>query len=340
MPVSPWAQNHPQLEALEFSITSNHSLASIAYTLNIHHCSLDKEHLSKLSVADQQLARFLKVDALLYLPLSTRESQLGLIAVGVDQDQWQALSQQKPLLDLFVREAANMLQRQQNLLSYQKQIIEDERASFELEAKKVVHEANNPLTIINNYLHILGMKLGDDHKVREEIDIIKEEISRVGKILLRIRDIPDELDQQSRTVDINQLIEDLYRLFQSSIFPVHGVSATLDLDSNLPHLARGRGHIKQILTNLIKNSVEAMEKGGKLSIETHANAYLNGKQHIEIQIADNGPGIDAEIMDKLFSPVTTTKGSNHSGLGLTIVKNLIDELVHHTFTFLCPIIGT
>ncbi|MBV2097063.1 MAG: histidine kinase, partial [Candidatus Thiodiazotropha sp. (ex Codakia orbicularis)] len=230
------------------------------------------------------------------------------------------------LLTLFAGEAAEMVQRQRSMLSHQQQMIEDERASFHLEARKIVHEANNPLGIINNYLHILGMKLGEDHEATEELDIIKEEISRVGKIILRIRDIPDELEQQVKSIDVNQLIEDLNRLFQSSLFPVHNIVAELDLDSNLPSLATQRGHLKQILTNLIKNAVEAMPEGGKLGIATRANAYINGKEHIEIQITDDGPGIDKEIMDQLFTPVTTTKGSSHSGLGLTIVKNLVDEL--------------
>jgi signal transduction histidine kinase/HD-like signal output (HDOD) protein len=323
---SPSTNSNTLLEELEFSIESDRSLAAMAYNLKKACCSLDEENLSLISVADRQMARFINKQALLYLPLSTHQSQLGLIAIGINQPQWQALSQQRELLSLFASEAAEMLQRQQRLLSRQQQIIEDERAGFELEARKVVHEANNPLGIINNYLHILGMKLGEDHEAHQELNIIQEEISRVGHIILRIRDIPDGIEQQAKSVDVNQVIEDLCKLFQSSLFPINNITATLDLDSNLPHLETQRGHIKQILTNLMKNAVEAMPNGGKLSIETRANSYLNGKQHIEIQITDNGPGIDREIMDQLFTPVTTTKDSSHSGLGLTIVKNLIDEL--------------
>jgi HD-like signal output (HDOD) protein/signal transduction histidine kinase len=325
-PVSPSEHENALLEELEFSIETDRSLAAMAYNQKSALCSLDEECLSLISIADRQLARFLSKDALLYLPLSTAQSHLGLIAIGINQDQWAVLSQQKQLLNLFAREAAEMLQRQKKMLSHQQQILEDERASFHLEARKVVHEANNPLGIINNYLHILGMKLGEEHEARQELDIIKEEIIRVGNILLRIRDIPDELEQMAKRVDINQLIEDLYKLFQSSLFPMHNITATLDLDTNLPHLDTRRGDIKQILTNLMKNAVEAMPEGGKLGIETRANAYLNGRQHIEIQITDDGPGIDKEVMEHLFTPVTTTKDASHSGLGLTIVKNLIDEL--------------
>jgi signal transduction histidine kinase len=195
-----------------------------------------------------------------------------------------------------------------------------------MQARKVVHEANNPLGIINNYLHILGMKLGADHPVHEELGIIREEIDRVGKIILRIRDIPADVEHQQRTVDVNQLLEDLDKLFQSSLFPSHNIASTLDLDRSLRGIRTQRSHLKQILTNLVKNSVEAMPEGGHVTVTTRDNAFLNGKAHIEIQVIDDGPGIPAQIMQQLFSPVTSTKGSMHSGLGLTIVKNLMDEL--------------
>ncbi|MES9971600.1 MAG: HDOD domain-containing protein [Candidatus Thiodiazotropha sp.] len=325
-PVSPSAQSNELLDEIAISTDSDRSLAAAAYNQGSVCYSEDDENLSLMSVVDRQLARFLNQQALLYLPLSSHQSRIGLIAVGMSGSQWEALQGQKQLITLFATEAADLLLRQRNMLAQQQQLIDDERSSFHLEARKIVHEVNNPLGIINNYLHILGMKLGEDNQVMEELDIIKEEISRVGKIILRIRDIPDELEQQVKNVDINQLVQDLDKLFQSSLFPMHNIVAQLDLDSNLPHLETQRGHVKQILTNLIKNAVEAMPEGGKLGIETRANAYINGKEHIEIQITDNGPGIAKEIMDQLFTPVTTTKDSSHSGLGLTIVKNLIDEL--------------
>ncbi|MCU7871241.1 MAG: HDOD domain-containing protein [Candidatus Thiodiazotropha sp. (ex Lucinoma borealis)] len=325
-PVSPTTTKSNLLDGITLSTASDRSLAASAFNQKKVLFSQDEENQALVTVVDHQLARFLKSDGILYLPLSSQQSTQGLIVVGMSQHQWQSLSSQHPLLTLFAREAAEMLQRQHNMLTSQQQMIDEERAAFHLEARKVVHEVNNPLGIINNYLHILGMKLGEDHQVREELDIIKEEISRVGKIILRVRDIPDELEQQVNSVDINQLIQDLNKLFQSSLFTTHNIVTELDLDSNIPQLGTRRGHLKQILTNLIKNAVEAMPEGGKLSIASRDNAYLNGKAHIEIQITDNGPGIDREIMDQLFFPGKTTKDSSHSGLGLAIVKNLIDEL--------------
>lgn len=327
-PVDPLMTDDSLLEGITLSLESERSLAAKAFLGQLTCHTFDAASAEALSVGDRQLARYVKCDNLLYLPL-TSQQQLGLIAVGLSQALWHSLEEQQPLLQLFAREAAQTLLRQRESEQLQQQAIDEDRAAFHLEARKIVHEANNPLGIINNYLHILGMKLGEDHPVQGELDIIKEEIDRVGKIILRIRDIPEGLEQQEKRVDINQLIIDLDKLFQSSLFASHNISSTLDLDKSIPAIRTQRSHLKQILTNLVKNAVEAMDQGGSLSIDTRNNAYLNGKAHIEIQIIDDGPGMPSEIMQQIFTPVTSTKDSSHSGLGLAIVKNLMDELSGH-----------
>ncbi|MCG8486348.1 MAG: HDOD domain-containing protein [Chromatiales bacterium] len=315
-----------QLAELSFTTETDRSLAALAFNNLIQVYTGDETHQANLTVADQQLMGFIDSESLCYLPLAAQEQKVGVLAIGLEEDQFPQLEAQLPLLHLFTREACETLLRQQEMRRSQQQLLDDERAAFHLEARKVVHEANNPLGIINNYLHILGMKLGEKHEVQEELDIIKDEINRVGKILLRMRDIPEELEQQEKGLDINTLIKDLHKLFQSSLFATHNINTEVDLDPEIPLIASRRGHLKQILTNLIKNAVEAMPEGGKLSIASRDNAYLNGKAHIEIEVVDSGPGIDAEIMDQLFLPGKSTKDSSHSGLGLAIIKSLMDEL--------------
>ncbi|MCG8084477.1 MAG: HDOD domain-containing protein [Candidatus Thiodiazotropha taylori] len=327
LPYSPASRGRQkQLEELSFGTETDRSLAALAFNKQMKVISDDEEHQANLTVADQQLMGFIDSEVLCYLPLTVQQQKLGVLAIGLMLDQVPLFETQLPMLHLFTRQACETLLRQQEARQSQQQLLEDERAAFHLEARKVVHEANNPLGIINNYLHILGMKLGENHEVQEELDIIKDEINRVGKILLRMRDIPEELEQQEKGLDINTLIKDLHKLFQSSLFATHNINTEVDLDSDIPLITSRRGHIKQILTNLIKNAVEAMPEGGKLSIATRDNAYLNGKAHIEIEVVDSGPGIDAEIMDQLFLPGKSTKDSSHSGLGLAIIKSLMDEL--------------
>jgi signal transduction histidine kinase len=104
------------------------------------------------------------------------------------------------------------------------------------------------------------------------------------------------------------------------------VDAVTNLDSSMVAIETNPSAIKQILTNLIKNASEALPSAGRITVETQALVNLNGRNYVEIVISDNGPGIPPEVQEKLFTPVETTKGDSHSGLGLSIVKNLIDEL--------------
>ena len=83
--------------------------------------------------------------------------------------------------------------------------------------------------------------------------------------------------------------------------------------------------IKQIISNLIKNSVEAIVENGEITI-TSGNININGMNHIELKLQDSASGIPVEIMNNLYKPVTSTKGNGHSGLGLSITKNLVDRL--------------
>lgn len=78
--------------------------------------------------------------------------------------------------------------------------------------------------------------------------------------------------------------------------------------------------------NLIKNAVEAMEGGGSITITSCDQVNVDGRPFVEIKVSDSGAGIPETVMRELFRPVSSTKGREHAGLGLTIVKRLVDEL--------------
>jgi signal transduction histidine kinase len=98
------------------------------------------------------------------------------------------------------------------------------------------------------------------------------------------------------------------------------------MDEELPPIVTRANALKQVIINLIKNAVEAMGEAGTLTVKTEDYVYLSDKEYIEISIADSGPGIPPHILVHLFEPVTSTKGKGHSGLGLSIVNNLIKEM--------------
>jgi signal transduction histidine kinase len=87
-----------------------------------------------------------------------------------------------------------------------------------------------------------------------------------------------------------------------------------------------RNSLKQVLTNLVKNAVEALQAGGEIEIATRDQVNVDGRPYVEVRIADNGPGIPDEVISSIFTPVKSRKGREHAGLGLTIVKNLMTDL--------------
>jgi len=279
-----------------------------------------------LSVVDGQLSRLLGSEGLICTPLVSGPQNIGVMVSGISSMQSSKLQNQRDMLSCFAGVIASNITRYQRLSSEQEKLIEDERIRRNAETRKLVHEVNNPLGIIRNYLEVLSHKLADDESVQNQLSILKGEIDRVGNIALRMKDAgaPEELSQSA--VDINELINDLMGIFRVSHFSTHGISENLNLDQSIPPLISDRNRLKQVLTNLIKNAVEALPKGGMISITTRDRVNLNGSQFVELRIKDNGPGIPEEILNNIFTPIESTKGPSNSGLGLTIVNNLMADL--------------
>ncbi|MFT5209176.1 MAG: signal transduction histidine kinase [Flavobacterium sp.] len=121
------------------------------------------------------------------------------------------------------------------------------------------------------------------------------------------------------------MLEELGGIFrgghESIVFNIH-------LDSAMPLILITPDSLKQVIVNLLKNAIEAIgdKPEGQITITSHGSINFGVDQFIEILIADNGPGIALTIKDKLFLSNNSSKGSGHSGLGLSIVKQLLSEM--------------
>ena len=298
--------------------------------------SNDAQENSKKSVLDRQLRRLLNSKELLCIPLleslfdrhSMSKEKYGVLVVGVSANNFQSLKREKGLLYEFSRSASEVIFRDKTTAQRIKSVIEEEQSQQSLTIRKLVHEANNPLGVIRNYLQILSQKLKDyeDEKLQGQLEILMEEVERVGNIVLRIRETPEHSSISNNQVNINELINRLLSIFQDSLFIKAGINTIVNLDAAIPIIQSNANSVKQILTNLLKNAVEAMPDGGEIQITTRDQINFNGEQFIELCITDNGPGIPEVIMKNLFNPVQSTKSKKHSGLGLSIIKNLINDL--------------
>jgi signal transduction histidine kinase/predicted hydrolase (HD superfamily) len=318
----------PQLADLSIPLTGGRSLVSDALLNRQAEHSFNKAPLdsntNKLSIIDQQLIGLTERAGIICLPMVMNNAAIGTLILGVDKTQYETLWKQLPLLKRFANEAAHALSL--GTLTGKSPVKHYGKTSqLEHKIREVLHEVRNPLSIMNNYLGILSYKLENDKPAQEDVQTIKSEIVRISKILdgLTETEVPTS---ETSPVDINAVITDLSNIFQTSLFADKHIQISLDLDERIHSLQSNTNALKQIYTNLIKNAVEVLPANGQLMVYTQDNVNVDGKEHIELSVADDGPGMDTETLSQLFSPMVSTKGADHAGLGLTIVKNLVNGL--------------
>ena len=317
-----------QLADLSIPLTTGRSLVTDALLEkqachSFNEAPLDS-NTNKLSIIDQQLIGLTEQSGIICLPMIMNNATLGTLILGVDKTQYEQLWQQLPLLKRFVNEVTHSISLS-NLTGKLPAKHYGKTSQLEHKIREVLHEVRNPLSIMNNYLGILSYKLENDKPAQEDVQTIKSEIGRISQILDGLTETEAPTSETS-PVDINAIITDLSNVFQTSLLADKHIQISLDLDERIHTLQSNTNALKQIYTNLIKNAVEALPANGTLMVYTQDYVNVDGKEHIELSVADDGPGMDTETLSQLFSPMVSTKGSGHAGLGLTIVKNLVNEL--------------
>jgi HD-like signal output (HDOD) protein/signal transduction histidine kinase len=306
----------PRLPDFTLALEPRRSMVSDAL---IERRVLDSGERPVLSVVDRQLLRYCGSERILCLPLHDKEKPIGVLLLGVDAQ----FALPRPLTAALCSEIARAVSRQQNLGLERGGAAADE--ALLQRVRELVHEASNPLSIIGNYLEMLRLKLGEQHQAAQDIESIKQEIDRVGGILLRLRE-PQESYAGDGGLDLNRLIERLASVFERSIFEVRKLRLELRLDPAAPPARAEPGHVKQILTNLVKNAAEALDEGGRVVISTAAEVAVGDRHYVAVQVEDDGPGLPPDVKAQLFSPVVSGKGGHHAGLGLSITKRLVEQL--------------
>jgi signal transduction histidine kinase/HD-like signal output (HDOD) protein len=294
-------------------------------------------HLKKidLTIIDRQIVRLLDKDGILCLPMLAYDKIVGVIILAVGRTAFAALYNRMNLLTMFARQSALALYAD-NVRQSQSKVVQSERlAAASAIAKKVVHEVNNPLGIIKNYMRIFGLKLPREDPVQEELKIIGEELDRVSLIVGKLSDFSEPEAKQTEPVDVNALLSDLVKITRESLMFNAKVKMHLDLKPLLPTIFSEKNTLKQVFINLIKNAVEAMPQGGNLHISTAyipkrrmdgSDRTLNEKGSVEIRISDEGQGIPEAVKARLFEPFVTSKKGEHAGLGLSVAYSIIKEL--------------
>ena len=278
----------------------------------------------QLSIADEQLLRLLGTEGMVCIPLESRGEHVGIIVGGIEEPQFPVLSEQINLLKQFADRVATVLADKREadgdrLSAAGVRVINRDAV------RRVIHEVNNPLGIIKNYLNILGPKVRDIGQGQEEIELIREEIDRIPAIIQQLTASKGSTGEAAEIVDINHVLFDLSKLLQKSVLEPSKISLHFTPDPQLPSFPGNRGNLVQVFTNLLKNSIEAMPGGGNIFIHTayRLESADNGRGNILIEIRDDGPGIPISIRQRLFQPGNSSKGPENFGLGLSICQEII-----------------
>jgi signal transduction histidine kinase len=300
---------------------SQHNLLTDSYNQFVLTHTADGSE-DNLTVVEQQLLRYCAQPGLLVMPFRTA-SHSGVLVAGAGQRLITECQQKYSYWQYFI----NTVMGSQLLLLRPEEGNSAQQDQVRQRIKEAVHEISNPLTVVNNYLEVLRHTLADHDGLDSELAIIKEEIDRAGNLLLKLSDA--KLSDPPGMTDINAVIADQLELFTRSMCESRNIRVMWHPDQTLTPLSVERGAFKQIMINLIKNAIEAMPRGGKLTVTTSGQVLFNGKPHIGVTVQDNGGGMHKDILLNLFKPGYSTKKAGNSGLGLSIVKKLVDAMDAH-----------
>ncbi len=194
-------------------------------------------------------------------------------------------------------------------------------------ASGIAHEVNQPLSAISSYtqasLNLINSEKPDLNKLTEILQKTQQQSLRAGHIIHRMREFVKSHAKHRSTVDVNKLIHDAVGLSVSDLKHAN-IKLTLELEDDLPPVYADQIQIEQVLINLIRNSLDALQmvpSNGERQLTIHSHLTANDK--VQVRVKDNGIGLDETQQQKILTPFYTTK-TDGMGMGLSISRSLIE----------------
>jgi two-component system sensor histidine kinase HydH len=185
-------------------------------------------------------------------------------------------------------------------------------------AAGVAHEIRNPLSSIKGIASYFKNKFDESSSDKEMADVMIQEVDRLNRVISELLEFARPPEIKPKTTDVNSLIMHSVRLIEKEASSKE-IAIRLDLSQQPLSAEIDSDRFSQCLLNLYLNALQAMGKGGQLSIKN----FLVDDSFIIIEIRDTGSGIKAENLNKIFDPYYTTK-TKGTGLGLAIVHKIIE----------------
>jgi signal transduction histidine kinase len=230
-------------------------------------------------------------------------------------------------LSALAIEKARLYER---IVDVEEQLRQNEKLSaLGLLAAEVAHEIRNPLTVMKMLYHSLDLKFPVNDPRTKDVEIMGQKMDLLNRIVEQILDFARSAEPKLEQVDVNQLIDDLNLLTRHKL-QHQKVELVRQLGPNLPPIMADAAQLEQAFLNLILNAVEAMPRGGRLTILTRSVIAAGPESkppQILIELKDTGEGMSEEQQQRAFTSILSTTKSQGTGLGLAIVGRVIES--HH-----------
>ena len=185
----------------------------------------------------------------------------------------------------------------------------------------LVHEVNQPITAIRNYLGALRRLggTGNQKAVQTALERIEDQTRRASEIIQRIRDFVSRRDVQMQAEDLSLVIDEAVVLIRASLTDDVPM-LTVQVDPTEPHVEIDKVQVQQVLFNLMRNGIEAMQDQPRRELMVATKGARGGM--VEISVADSGPGLPDDVRSRLFQPFVTTKPTG-MGVGLSVCQGIV-----------------
>ncbi|TSD85484.1 PAS domain S-box protein [Mycobacterium sp. KBS0706] len=225
----------------------------------------------------------------------------------------------------FIRDLTERQKTEARLQELQSELLHVSRLSAMGQmAATLAHELNQPLTAVTNYCQAMRRMLaGGDQpnlaKLREAVELSAEQALRAGQIIRRLRDFVARGETEKHVETVTKMVEEASALALVGA-KEHGVRVNLAVDAKPRHVVVDKIQIQQVLLNLMRNAIEAMDGSARRELEIAASARGDT---IEFAVIDTGPGLAPEVEAQLFQPFVTTKRQG-MGIGLSICRTIVE----------------
>ncbi|MBI5628970.1 MAG: GAF domain-containing protein, partial [Candidatus Rokubacteria bacterium] len=281
---------------------------------------------------NQRMAREADLHAFAGYPLITGDRIVGVLSI-LFGDQRQFTSEEKELISLLADQAAIAIEQSrlfeearhsyEELRRTQGQLVRSERlrALGEM-AGGVAHDFNNALAVILGRARLL-LGQTQDPEVQRQVKVIENVAQDAARTVRRIQEFTRMRRARAfQPVDLNRVVEEVVEITRSrwkDEAQAKGISYDVRMEAApLPAVAGDPSELREALTNLVLNALDAMPEGGRITFQTE----LQG-EHVICVVSDTGIGMTEDVRQRIFDPFFTTKARRGTGLGLSIVYGII-----------------